>query len=344
MRHALLAVARLFGRLGRIGTMAAIALALIAIAGTLALAAPVFRGILTIRADPGQTTANTKIFKVQNAAGTDKATADIEGDVVCNDLAPAGALTVTGASALNGGVSVDSPAWSVADTTGAMTTTGLASLNGGIAVDSALTIADSTGAIATTGLVSANGGIAVDTSAFTVADSTGNTVIAGSLAANGGISCDTSAFTVADSTGNVHTAGTLDAAGAITGPVTIVSASTGTTVLTAVQSGAVVANTGTSGTTAFTLPDAAAGLHYCFVEAGDAAGELLVGVQAGDLIIGRGMTDTNGTGGSTAITTSAGTGIKNTAATNVKGDFSCVTALDGTTWVMTSVTGIWASQ
>ena len=48
-----------------------------------ALAGPTMRGQTIIRADPGQTTASTKIFKVQNAAGTEEASIDIEGDLAC---------------------------------------------------------------------------------------------------------------------------------------------------------------------------------------------------------------------------------------------------------------------
>lgn len=127
---------------------------------------------------------------------------------------------------------------------------------------------------------------------------------------------------------------------AVSGPSAVVSASSGTTALTAAQSGAVVANTGTSATTTFTLPAAAAGLHFCFVEAGDAAGELLITPASGDKIVGKTHAAENGTG----IAPAAGTGIKNTAASNVKGDHCCLHALDATTWMMTSVAGVWASQ
>lgn len=128
--------------------------------------------------------------------------------------------------------------------------------------------------------------------------------------------------------------------GTLAGRMTVVSAASGTTALTTAQSGAIVRNTGTSGTTTFTLPTAAtAGLYYCFVEAGDAAGELLVNPQAAQSIIGKTHGAENGTG----IATAGGTGIKNTAATNVKGDHTCLVS-DGTSWLMYSVAGVWASQ
>jgi hypothetical protein len=97
-------------------------------------------------------------------------------------------LTVSGATALNGGLTMDTNKFTVADASGDTV------IAGTLAV---------TGAQTMTGLLNANGGIAVDTNAFTVADTTGITVIAGLLNANGGIAVDTSAFTVADTTGAV---------------------------------------------------------------------------------------------------------------------------------------------
>lgn len=126
---------------------------------------------------------------------------------------------------------------------------------------------------------------------------------------------------------------------------TVVTAASGTTALTAAQSPALVINTGTSATTTFTLPAAVtAGLEYCFVENGNAAGELLVNVFAGDNVVGRGITDTAGTTGATAIATAASSGIKNTAASNVRGDLTCLVSDGITTWVMVSVMGVWATQ
>jgi len=137
----------------------------------------------------------------------------------------------------------------------------------------------------------------------------------------------------------------LNGSGALTAKRRVVSASSGSTTLTTAQSGALVLNTGTSSTTTFVLPAASnTGANYCFVEGGDAAGELLVNVATGDSVVGRAITDTAGTGGATAIATATSTGIKNTAASNVKGDMTCLTADGGTKWYMTSVMGVWASQ
>jgi type IV secretory pathway ATPase VirB11/archaellum biosynthesis ATPase len=45
-----------------------------------------------------------------------------------------------------------------------------------------------------------------------------------------------------------------------------------------------------------------------------------------------------------SIVTAGGTGIKNTAATNVVGDFITLIADGGTEWHMIGQSGIWASQ
>jgi hypothetical protein len=122
---------------------------------------------------------------------------------------------------------------------------------------------------------------------------------------------------------------------------TIVTAASGTTVLTAAQSGATVYNTGTSATTTFTLPVAVPGMQFCFVEAGNAAGELLINPAAsGTTIIGK----IHGAENATGISTASGVGIKNTAATNVTGDHTCLVALTTTLWAMRSVAGVWATQ
>ena len=107
-----------------------------------------------------------------------------ENLIVGGTSAITGATTQTGAFAANGGITVDSPAFSVADTSG-NTVVG--------------------------GTLAANGGFSVDSPAFTVADTSGNTVIAGTLAANGGITVDTSNFTVNGTTGALLTASTFSA-------------------------------------------------------------------------------------------------------------------------------------
>ena len=62
-------------------------------------------------------------------------------------------LTVTGLTTLNGGITADSGAFTVADTTGNIATTGQLSVTGATAL---------------------NGGLTMDTDKFVVADTTGN--------------------------------------------------------------------------------------------------------------------------------------------------------------------------
>lgn len=107
----------------------------------------------------------------------------------------------------------------------------------------------------------------------------------------------------------------------------------------AAESGKVYVQTRSSTTVTFTLPAAAAGLTYTFV-CGHAGSEILITPQTGDAIVGK----TSGADDGTGIAPAAGTGIKNTAATNVVGDHCTLVALDSTTWYMTSVAGVWASQ
>lgn len=129
---------------------------------------------------------------------------------------------------------------------------------------------------------------------------------------------------------NVSITGTISAKR----PVESISADT--TVTTA-DSGKMFVDVKGSATTTFTLPAAAAGLTYTFV-CGDADGEILVTPATADAIV----TKVTATGAALAPT--AGTGIKNTAASNVAGDTITLTALDGTTWYGTALTGTWASQ
>lgn len=109
--------------------------------------------------------------------------------------------------------------------------------------------------------------------------------------------------------------------------------------VSASESGKMYVDVKGSATTTFTLPAASAGLEYTFV-CGNASGEILITPATGDAIVGKTHGAENGTG----IAPAAGTGIKNTAATNVVGDFCTLRCLDGTTWYMTSVAGVWASQ
>jgi len=126
-------------------------------------------------------------------------------------------------------------------------------------------------------------------------------------------------------TGGTKTAGTTTAA---------------TATLTEADSGKVTIATLSSGTQTFTLPAAArVGQRFTFV-CGHASGEILISVATGDNIVGK----TDGGSAGTGIATATSTGIKNTAATNVVGDFVTLVSDGVTTWYMTSVAGVWASR
>lgn len=109
-----------------------------------------------------------------------------------------------------------------------------------------------------------------------------------------------------------------------------------TLTLTNEDSGRVIIATKASATQTFTLPAASAGLEFTFV-CGHASGEILID-QAGSEVI-----NTKAANAGAAIATAAGTGIKNTAATNILGD-SVVLVSDGTAWYTVNQSGIWASQ
>ncbi|HYE94552.1 MAG TPA: hypothetical protein VEA38_26190, partial [Terriglobales bacterium] len=79
----------------------------------------------------------------------------------------------------------------------------------------------------------------------------------------------------------------LEAQVIVGGKMRVVATNAASTTLTASRSGTVYVNTATTGTTTFVLPAAAAGLYYCFVEGGDAAGEILINVQTGDNVVGK---------------------------------------------------------
>lgn len=95
-----------------------------------------------------------------------------------------------------------------------------------------------------------------------------------------------------------------------------------------------------SGTQTFTLPTAAssAGARVTFI-CGSAAGEILVTPNAADQISAKGLVDH-----STSVKPAAGTGIKNTAATNVLGDHITLVSDGLLTWHEVAGAGIWASQ
>lgn len=148
---------------------------------------------------------------------------------------------------------------------------------------------------------------------------TGNTTIGGTLAVTGA-----STFT-----------GAITATGGISGPAfprTVTqSALVGATVaLTAAQSGQTFNNRSTSGSPSWTLPTAANGLWYTFTVSDVTTGFTVTG--------GTIKAKTSATG--TAI---SGTTLTNTQATAVVGD-TITLVCDGTNWVMTAQSGIFAAS
>jgi hypothetical protein len=153
-----------------------------------------------LRVPASQTTASSKILTLKNAAGTDKFTVDIEGDVVCNDITIAGTTTISGAVAYPDGL-----------TAGAAGITAVAS-SGNIAVNTnKFTVAAASGNTVVAGTLGVTGNVAVNTDKFTVAAASGNTAIAGDVAVA------TNKFTVAAASGNTVVAGSLQAGAAISG-------------------------------------------------------------------------------------------------------------------------------
>jgi hypothetical protein len=113
----------------------------------------------------GQAATTVSIGATSGTATIRNSTVDITNAVtVGSTLAVTGATTLTGALNANGGIAVDTNAFTVADTSG----------NTAIA-----------GTLTVTGATNLNGGLVMDTDKFTVADSTGNTAIAGTLNVTG---------------------------------------------------------------------------------------------------------------------------------------------------------------
>ena len=139
-------------------------------------------------------------------------------------------------------------------------------------------------------------------------------------------------------------AGTAAFTGATSGiKSTTVVGTDATYALTAAMSGGTWFATKSSATQTYTLPAVAAGLKYTFI-CGHASGEILIN-PTGSVVTTITTFGAVGASPTTAIVaTAAGTGIKNTAATNAIGD-SITLISDGIGWYSVGVTsGIWASQ
>ncbi len=137
----------------------------------------------------------------------------------------------------------------------------------------------------------------------------------------------------------VEGAATFDAAGTMRGQVILTDVATRT--LIAAESGSLVLATKTSATQTFTLPAATvAGCWFMFkVANGAAGGELLIDPAGTDILQCKAANDAGA-----EVRPAGGTGLKNTAATNVDGDYLTLMADGVDTWHCVAQSGIWATQ
>lgn len=215
------------------------------------------------------------------------------------------------------------------------------------------------GASTFTGAVYANGGVDRSTAAALAIGATNATsvvitpatTVTGVVYANGGVDRSTGAALAIGATNATSVvitpptthSGLVTASGGIVCPSTI-DTGTGQALTTATSCGLFVSAAASDAVTTFVLPAASTKAFYCFALGASSLGstrELDIATPSGsDLIIG-----TTNAAGATGIATTAGAshGIKNTHATAVRGNSTCLQA-DGTnTWYMRSLSGTWAA-
>lgn len=125
---------------------------------------------------------------------------------------------------------------------------------------------------------------------------------------------------------------------AMVGLYQVRSTAADTLTLTRENSNSITLATKGSATQVFTLPAATgSGAAYTFI-CGDAAGEILVNGGASDVF------NIKASEGGAAVATAAGTGCKNTAATNVKGDRITLVDIAANNYTAVEQSGIWATQ
>ncbi len=118
-----------------------------------------------------------------------------------------------------------------------------------------------------------------------------------------------------------------------------VNSTAGTIVLTAAQSGQIIRATLGSDTQTFELPAATAkGVQYTFI-CGHASGEILIDPAGSDKIKCKATNDDGA-----SIAPAGGTGIKNTAGTNIIGDYITLVADGVDQWDTIGQSGIFAAQ
>ncbi len=135
--------------------------------------------------------------------------------------------------------------------------------------------------------------------------------------------------------------GTLDVSGSAGVPrPTVVNLVPTAVTLAVADKGKVSIQTLATGTQTYTLPLAstAPGAVFTFV-CQHAGSEILVNPNAADQVSIKGLVDH-----STSVKPAAGTGVKNTAATNVIGDHLSIVSDGVNTWYEIAGAGIWASQ
>jgi|TARA_R100001530_G_scaffold73266_1_gene51673 hypothetical protein len=139
----------------------------------------------------------------------------------------------------------------------------------------------------------------------------------------------------------VTLSGALNLSGAVTGlrhTAEIQLTGSGDT-LTAAESGLVMIATKASSTQTFVLPAAStSGLFYTF-KCGSASGEILIDPDGTDTIQAKATNDDGA-----VVAPAGGTGIKNTAASNVLGDYITLVSDGVSQWYTVAQSGIWASQ
>lgn len=165
-------------------------------------------------------------------------------------------------------------------------------------------------------------------------------VLGSTLAATGAITA--TGGVVGAVTGNVQGDVTGNVVGGVRRPVTEGTANTYD--LATTDSGRVYVATKTSATQTYTLPAVAtAGVTFTFI-CGHADGEILVTPQASEAIVITTFAAVGADADTAIVAPAAGTGVKNTAATNAIGD-SLTLVSSGTKWYGVGITsGIWASQ
>lgn len=146
-------------------------------------------------------------------------------------------------------------------------------------------------------------------------------------------------------TGVITSTGGITNTGAVVGNrMNAVRGTDATYTLTTALSGTVYVATKSSSTQTYTLPAVStAGVYFTFI-CGHASGEILITPQASEAIVVTTFAAVGADADTQIVAPAAGTGIKNTAATNAIGD-SITLVSDGTQWNGVGISsGIWASQ